>query len=124
MSLCKSLKTTLCGEQRRPDIKRLLRSVQITNSRFPQLYGAPKVHKEGCPIRPVVTFYNTPLSALHKTLSVLIKPLTNNPMKLRNTQDFVNTPILHHKGHERSSQLCLRQFIFEFNQEYYAHSPG
>ena len=63
---------------------------RITNSRCPQLYGAPKVHKEGCPIRPVVTFYNTPLSALHKTLSILIKPLTNNPMKLRNTQDFVS----------------------------------
>ena len=62
-------------------LKRLLTDNKITKSfydscrirnlhpRSPQLYGTPKIHKVNCPIRPIVSFYNTPLIALHKTLA-------------------------------------------------------
>ena len=60
------------------------------NPRRPQLYGLPKIHKPGNPIRPIVSFYNTPLSALHKQLSYILKPLTISPLRLKDSYDFVN----------------------------------
>ena len=39
------------------------------------VYGQPKIHKLGAPIRPVVSFYNTLLSALHTVLAHYLKPL-------------------------------------------------
>ncbi|KAL5254022.1 hypothetical protein ACHWQZ_G013701 [Mnemiopsis leidyi] len=56
--------------------------------RWPQLYGQPKIHKQGAPIRPVVSFYNTPLQALHKVLATYLKPLAQNPLRLKDSSDF------------------------------------
>ena len=56
--------------------------------RWPQLYGQPKIHKPGAPIRPVVSFYNTPLQALHKVLATYLKPLAQNPLRLKDSSDF------------------------------------
>ena len=50
--------------------------------------GQPKIHKLGAPIRPVVSFYNTPLSALHKILAHYLKPLANSSIRLKDTNDF------------------------------------
>ena len=40
---------------------------------FPRLKGLPKVHKEGMPMRPIITGIG---SAPHKLAKVLAKPLT------------------------------------------------
>ena len=37
-----------------------MRNMRQLHPRWPQLYGQPKIHKLGAPIRPVVSFYNTP----------------------------------------------------------------
>ena len=68
-------------------LKKLLKEEKIDISVFnscrnlhprpPQLYGLPKIHKPNTPIRPIVSFYNTPLIALHKTLAHYIQPLTH-----------------------------------------------
>ena len=55
---------------------------------WPQLYGQPKIPKLGAPIRPVVSFYNTPLSSLHTVLAHLLKPLANSSIHLKDTNDF------------------------------------
>ena len=65
-------------------------SCRTMNPRRPQLYGLPKIHKSGNPIRPIVSFYNTPLSALHKQLSYILKPLTISPLRLKDSYDFVD----------------------------------
>ena len=65
-------------------------SCRTSNPRRPQLYGLPKIHKPGNPIRPIVSFYNTPLSSLHKQLSIILKPLTISPLRLKDSCDFVN----------------------------------
>jgi hypothetical protein len=52
------------------------------------LYGQPKIHKPGAPIRPIVSFYNTPLSALHKVLAHYLKPLSSNVIRLKNSNDY------------------------------------
>ena len=81
-------------------LKRLLNEKKIdksfynacltANPRRPQLYGLPKIHKPGNPIRPIVSFYCTPLSSLHKQLSIILKPLTTSPIRLKDSQEFVN----------------------------------
>ena len=80
-------------------LKRLLTDNKITKSfydscrnlhpRSPQLYGTPKIHKVNCPIRPIVSFYNTPLIALHKTLAHYLKPLSNSNLRLKDSNDMI-----------------------------------
>ena len=70
--------------------KSFYQSCRISNPRKPQLYGLPKIHKPGNPIRPIVSFYCTPLSSLHKQLSIILKPLTISPLRLKDSLDFVN----------------------------------
>ena len=63
---------------------------RVLHPRSPQIYGLPKIHKPGNPVRPIVSFYGTPLSALHKQLSIVLKPLTQSRLRLTNTEDFLN----------------------------------
>ena len=79
-------------------LKRLLTDNKITKSfydscrnlhpRSPQLYGTPKIHKFNCPIRPIVSFYNTPL-IVHKTLAHYLKPLSNSNLRLKDSNDMI-----------------------------------
>ena len=63
---------------------------RTSNPRRPQIYGLSKIHKPGNPIRPIVYFYNTPFSCLHKQLSIILKPLIISPLRLKDSSDFVN----------------------------------
>ncbi|XP_050518679.1 uncharacterized protein LOC126892954 isoform X2 [Diabrotica virgifera virgifera] len=47
------------------------------NPLIPRLYGLPKIHKVGIPIRPVVSFINTPVSILSKFILNTLKNLIN-----------------------------------------------
>ncbi|XP_050515797.1 uncharacterized protein LOC126890693 [Diabrotica virgifera virgifera] len=47
------------------------------NPLIPRLYGLPKIHKVGIPIRPVVSFINTPVSILSKFILNTLKNLLN-----------------------------------------------
>ncbi|VDP50641.1 unnamed protein product [Schistosoma margrebowiei] len=47
-------------------------SLKPTGSNTPRLYGLPKVHKTGLPLRPVLDMYNTPY---HKTAKWLVRIL-------------------------------------------------
>ena len=81
-------------------LKKLLKEDKISKSfydnsrvlhpRAPQIYGLPKIHKPGNPIRPIVSFYVTPLSALHRQISEVLKPLTLSDIRLKNSEDFLN----------------------------------
>ena len=63
--------------------------------RWPLLYGGfpqkflslTQVPRFTNPIRPVVSFYNTPLQALHKVLATYLKPLAQNPLRLKDSSD-------------------------------------
>ena len=65
-----------------------MRNMRQLHPRWPQLYGQPNIHKLGAPIRPVVSFYNTLFSALHKVLAHYLKPLANSSSSLKDTNDF------------------------------------
>ena len=66
----------------------LFNKMRVLHPRWPQLYGQPKIHKPNAPIRPVVSFYNTPLQALHSVLATFLKPLTNSSLRLKDSSDF------------------------------------
>ena len=61
----------------------------MLHPRARQIYGLPKIHKPGTPLRPIVSFYDTPLSALHKQLANLLKLLTMSKLRLKNSEDFL-----------------------------------
>ena len=41
----------------------------------PQLYGLPEVHKEGVPLRPIVSIIGSPTYKLVKELAGILSPL-------------------------------------------------
>ena len=44
----------------------------------PLLYGLPKVHKPGVPLRPIVSFFSSPSYQLSKHLPKILAPLIGN----------------------------------------------
>lgn len=63
-----------------------------SNPSTPRLYGLPKIHKDNIPIRPVVSFTNTPVSIISSFLLNLIRNLTNFKPKygVSNSFDLAN----------------------------------
>ena len=59
---------------------------------LPLLYGLPKVHKTGVPLRPIVSFVNSPTYHLSKYLSRVLSPLVGySHSAVRNFKDFVDS---------------------------------
>ena len=49
-----------------------------SGSSYGILYGLPKVHKEGIPLRPILASYNTPSYKLAKYLVPLLQTFSEN----------------------------------------------
>ena len=54
------------------------------------MYGLPKVHKDGCPIRPIVSSINTVSYNVAKFLVDILQPVSTNQFTCKNTLSFVN----------------------------------
>ncbi|XP_069979446.1 uncharacterized protein [Penaeus vannamei] len=65
-------------------------SILASGSRPGCLYGLPKVHKIGTPLRPIVSSINTFNYNLAKFLVKINEPLTTNEYTTANTLEFVN----------------------------------
>lgn len=59
------------------------------NSTAPKAYGLPKVHKEGIPLRPVVSFINSPTYALAKFAAGILSPLSVNDLNIKDSLELV-----------------------------------
>lgn len=68
------------------------RHLTPTNSYIPRLYGLPKIHKENLPMRPVVSFSNTPLELLSKFVNNFLSTTLNyKPVyTVKNTLDLAD----------------------------------
>ena len=55
-----------------------------------RLYGKAKIHKTGCPLRPVTSMINTPEYNLAKWLDSLIKPYIPDRYSLSSTSSFID----------------------------------
>ena len=64
--------------------------VSPSGSRAGVLYGLPKIHKDGIPIRPIISAVNTYNYELAKYLVEILSPLVNNEFTVRDTYEFVN----------------------------------
>ena len=64
--------------------------LRSTDAAAPRLYGLPKIHKEGIPMRPIVSFIDFPLHNLFKSLCKLLSPLVGNTeFTVKNSYEFV-----------------------------------
>ncbi|XP_077498032.1 uncharacterized protein LOC144108741 [Amblyomma americanum] len=73
-----------------PDRKRLYYQLLCTNGSAPAIYGLPKIHKPGVPLRPIVDFSRSPLYSLSNYLHSVIGPLAGRTAThVANSCDFV-----------------------------------
>ena len=73
---------------------------QVISPSPPQIYGLPKVHKEGVPLRSIVAAIGSPSHLLAKELTRILSPLAGkSPSHVRNSADFV----------QRIRQTCLAE---------------
>ena len=71
-----------------PELYKRLRS---SGGLTPQLYGLPKLHKPGVPLRPIVSFIQSPSYQLSKHLSRFLSPLIGNTdSHVRNSSEFAS----------------------------------
>jgi hypothetical protein len=66
----------------------LRKRLQPSGSRAPRLYGLPKIHKEGVPLRPIVSNIGAPTYQLAKQLTALLNQLTGNLHHVKNSFHF------------------------------------
>jgi len=58
---------------------------------IPRIYGLPKIHKEGVPLRPIVNTIGSPTYELAKYVAKILKPLVRNTNSfIKDSHDFVN----------------------------------
>ena len=61
-----------------------------TGAGVPKFYGLPKVHKEGIPLRPIVSSIGAASYETAKELARILKPLVrNSPYQVQNSKDFI-----------------------------------
>ena len=57
----------------------------------PKFYGLPKIHKEGIPLKPIVSSIGAVSYETSKELVRILKPLVGkSPYHVHNTQDFIH----------------------------------
>ena len=67
----------------------LYKKLRSSDGLPPRLYGLPKVHKPGYPLRPIVSFIDSPTYMLSKHLAQTLKPLIGNTdFTVKNSLDF------------------------------------
>ena len=55
----------------------------------PKFYGLPKIHKEGTPLRPIVSSIGAVTYSTSKELARILKPLVGKSHHICNNQDFI-----------------------------------
>ena len=66
------------------------RQIYPSGSKAGVLYGLPKIHKAGTPVRPIISAIGTFNYHLAKYLDQIFKPLVPDSYMLKDTFDFVN----------------------------------
>ena len=70
----------------------LYKKLYPTGASSPKFYGLPKVHKEGIPLRPIVSSIGSVSCETAKELSRILKPLVGKTTHhAKNTKDFIES---------------------------------
>ena len=68
----------------------LYKKLYPTGSVTPKFYGLPKIHKDGIPLRPIVSSRGSISYEVAKELARILKPLVgSSPHHIKNTGDFI-----------------------------------
>ena len=69
----------------------LYHKLRSSGGQTPLLYGLPKIHKPGVPLRPIVSFVSSPSYELSRYLSKILAPLIGNSDSfVRSSSQFVS----------------------------------
>lgn len=60
-----------------------------TSAIVPRLYGLPKIHKEGTPLRPIASSTNVPCYNLAKHIGQILKTLISDDLNTKNCTDTI-----------------------------------
>jgi hypothetical protein len=83
-------RTTTRLLKRCPITEETRRQLAPSGSKPPRLYGLPKIHKEGVPLRPIVSNIGAPTYKLSKHLSGLLNPLIGKSVhNVKNSFHFI-----------------------------------
>ena len=98
------------------------------------MYGLPKIHKDGAPLRPIISAVKTYNFELAKYLDEILKPFIDSTYTLVDTYDFVNkvstidgVTIFHDLTRLELEDLlitCTQKSHFQFNGIYYDQKDG
>ena len=70
---------------------KLYEKLRCSSGTIPAIYGLPKIHKEGFPLRPIVSFCSSPTYNLSKFLAQLLTLLVGrSPSAVTNSRNFVS----------------------------------
>ena len=65
-------------------------ALKSSDGRAPRLYGLPKIHKQGIPLRPIVLFVESPTYNLSKEIARILAHLVGKSERhVKNSYDFV-----------------------------------
>ena len=71
-------------------MKQFTKGSTPTGAGIPKFYGLPKVHKEGIPLRPIVSSIGAASYETAKELARILKPLVgSSPFHVQNSKDFI-----------------------------------
>jgi len=92
ITFLRKLKTKVEGGETLPRMdKRTYKAIYPTGSRAGIMYGLPKIHKEGAPLRPIISAIGTYNYGVAKHLVNILKPLQSEDIyMLKDTPEFVN----------------------------------
>lgn len=94
-------KTLLKLEEDKKIPKNSHKSLLPKNIRTSPIYFLPKIHKEGCPGRPIVSGIDSPTDIISQTMDTILKPLLKHiPSFIKDTRDFLSTFNSHTHLHE------------------------
>ena len=85
--------------------KDMYESCTMTGSRLGSLYGLPKVHKDNCPLRPIVSACGTHNYKLAKFFVNILSHLDLGPFVIKNSREFVDS-IKAFTGNNRNFFMC------------------
>ncbi|XP_045463451.1 uncharacterized protein LOC123673068 [Harmonia axyridis] len=73
--------------------KEQMKQMKTYNSVAPRIYGNPKVHKDGYPMRPIISSINSPMNSLSKFIADILKTAYDeeNQYYVKDTFHFATT---------------------------------
>ncbi|MCP3667719.1 MAG: hypothetical protein GY696_35380, partial [Gammaproteobacteria bacterium] len=109
----KSLNKFLITLQKSEKItQRLYKFLRKSDARTPQLYGLPKVHKEGCPLRPIVSAIRSFNYNTGKLLVWFLTPyMSQCDSFIKNSTDFVNKIRSQKPGYSRQASFDVKSLF-------------